>query len=157
MNCRRPIRPAIALLAILALALNGAATANARAFNTFTNVNTTLYDDCTGEDVVFTGREHFQENVTTNPDGSFHLHITANFADVTGIGQTTGMKYHFPVELNETQNLNAGQEQTLEEVLNLISEGSASNQKIKFRIHLTVNANGVVTVNNEFYEVTCSP
>jgi hypothetical protein len=156
MNSSNSTSSAITLLAIFALAV-GAATANARAFSYFIEVNSTLFDECTGEDVVFTGKEHLEVNSTTNKDGSFHLHITANFARVTGIGQTTATKYHFPVELNETQNLHAGQEQTLVESMNLISEGSSSNQKIKWLIHITVDANGVVRVNNDSYEVTCTP
>jgi hypothetical protein len=47
-----------------------------------------------------------------NPNGSFHIHVTENFAGVQGVGQTTGRIYQLPAALSETENLTAGQEVT---------------------------------------------
>jgi hypothetical protein len=158
MKLNKAVKQALALLAAITLTITGVTMANAaNVTNTFQDTSGTFFDNCTGEYIAFSGREHFQENVTTNPNGTFHIHITANFADVTGIGQTTGTKYHFPIQLSETLNLNAGEQETIEETLNVISDGSLFNEKIKLLIHLTVNANGVVTVHNQFSELTCTP
>ena len=158
MKINKAVKEALALLAAITLTTIGAATANAASVtNTFQAVNFIIFDDCTGENILFTGKVHDTENITMNPNGSFHLTITENFAGVQGVGQTTGMIYRFPGAVSITENLTAAQEETETLTQNLISLGSASNEQARVLLHITVNANGVVTVDNEVESITCTP
>ena len=103
------------------------------------------------------GKVHIQENTTTNPNGTFHVHITENAAGLQGVGPITGTKYQIPIVVSETVNMAAGQEMTLDEIANVISDGSSSNEQLRIRMHITMNANGVVTVDNMLAEITCTP
>jgi hypothetical protein len=158
MKTNKATKQALALLAVITLTTIGAATANAAIVtNMFQAVNFSVFDMCTGETVTFTGQEHIQENMTMNPNGTFHIHVTENFAGVQGVGQTTGRKYQLPAALSETENLTAGQEVTEKTTESLICDGSASNEQITMLTHITMNANGTVTVDHSFSNITCTP
>jgi hypothetical protein len=158
MKINKAVKQALALLAAITLTTIGPATANAAIVtNTFQAVNFSVFDMCTGEEVTFTGQEHIQENMTMNPNGSFHIHITENFAGVKGVGQTTGRKYQLPAVVSETENLTAAQEVTEVTTESLISDGSASNEQLRMLTHITMNANGTVTVDHSFSNITCTP
>jgi hypothetical protein len=159
MKTNKALKQALALLAAITLTTIGAATANAAIVeNFFQPLNLTAFDECTGESVHFTGQLHILSTVTINPNGSFHLHMTQNYAGVKGVGQTTGRIYQLPGELSVTENLTAAQVMTAVVFSNLITDGSPSNEKITVSLHITINANGTVTVDNvEFESITCTP
>ena len=158
MKINKAVKQALALLATIALTTIGAATANAgNVINTWQDLNSTISDSCTGENFPVSGKVHIQENTTTNPNGTFHVHVTENAAGLQGVGPITGTKYQIPIVVSETVNMAAGQEMTLDEIANVISDGSSSNEQLRIRMHITMNANGVVTVDNMLAEITCTP
>jgi hypothetical protein len=96
----------------------------------------------TGEGVLISGTIHLVSQ--TQADGSMVSHI--NYENMTGVGLTSGTIYRFsgvdnvrlrapfPSSINSVRNFH------------LISPGSDSNLLLTVLFHVTVNANGEVTV-----------
>src|ERR1043165_821577 len=53
----------------------------------------TIFDQCTGEEVAFTGAVHVVTSTNIDANGDFHAHEVFTFEHVTGIGLTTGETY----------------------------------------------------------------
>src|SRR2546428_7775828 len=83
---------------VLALGLVGRssyASADPGDINTWTPVDS-MWDDtlCSGEPMVhFTGMMHSVIHETTTLSGGFHFDSVDNYADVKGVGLTTGISY----------------------------------------------------------------
>lgn len=123
----------------------------ARAANT-TNVTTPISglfsDSCSGDILSFTGTVHDVMNTTVNGN-TVHFVLHANI-HITATGSPSGASYVGDQSLNETENLILTSPQVEFNVTNLltaISQGSAPNLLFLQTQHLTVNANGGVTVN----------
>jgi hypothetical protein len=123
----------------------------ARAANT-TNVTLpisgSLFDSCSGENVDYTGTVHVVADVTVNGN-----HVTLvqheNF-HVTATGESSGATYVGDESFNDTENfsLTSPQEElNFTEPFTLIGQGSTPNLKSLATEHVTVNADGTVTVN----------
>lgn len=115
-----------------------------------------LSDQCSGEDVEFTGSSTVSLAFSVNAN-TFHasIHITSH---LDGVGLSTGARYKsdledsserngsfagFPFETNAALNLN------------LIGQGTVANETIKETFHITIDGNGTMTVNRSSLELTC--
>ena len=108
--------------------------------------------ECTGEMVLISGTIHFVSQ--TQADGSVMGHF--NYQKVTGLGLTSGTLYRvsavdhvrlsapFPSSINSVQSFH------------LISLGSDSNLLVTILFHITVNANGEVTVTLDDSHAQCT-
>ena len=108
---------------------------------------------CTGEPVDFEGTVHISGHMTITPNGQVHLFHHELLMDVNGVGQTSGLEYQDIGGFTQSYNGNVG------EVLtgNFHSEivGNGYNASKHARLHMTVNANGEVTVAREFISGLC--
>ena len=142
---------------IVLLALTTLAAAPAAA-EVVTNVRVpiagTTTNDCNGEDVNFTGEEHFVFRATLDGSGGIHLAVHSNI-HVTGTGVTTGAKYTGSQEVNEHLNLVGAQNGNLTITFRLIGQGKVPNLLANVTAHFTVNANGNVTVDRTDIRVVC--
>jgi hypothetical protein len=103
---------------------------------------------CTGEDVLlsFSGfisiHLVFNENVAVGQ--------TQIVLDGSGTGISSGSSYVLNTASAQAENIDAAQDGTIEATLlqnlELISLGSSSNLMLQARNHITINANGTVTV-----------
>lgn len=107
-----------------------------------------------GEDVLLSGTIHQVFHITSNANG-FHLTTHQNPGDVTGTGQTTGDTYHGAGSSTYHLNVEAGQTVNSTNNFQLIGEGSASNLTLHVETHLTINANGEVTVSRSDSRIEC--
>jgi hypothetical protein len=109
---------------------------------------------CT-EVVDFTGEFHVKTSFTSSASGNEHFTFHIN-AKGTGVGQTSGATYQWNDNIVEVVN-DADLPFTLTELQTwkLIGQGAADNFLLKQRFHVTVNANGDVTVVHDTFEVTC--
>ena len=119
----------------------------------------TICNPCTGEDVDLQGTIFVLISGEIAPNGSAHLEIHLNAQNVKGEGQTSGLQYRGAGAANLIVNANISDCSPLVVngvlVANLVSQGSANDLKVKIRLHITVNANGEVSVCMVSFEPTC--
>ena len=107
-------------------------------------VSGAVFNPCNGETVTFDGVDHFTIQLTLDGAGGFHAKTHDNI-HVTATG-SLGNSYEGNQEDNNEFNGKVGFEQTFGVTFSEISKGSAPNFEQHFLQHITVNANGTVTV-----------
>jgi hypothetical protein len=103
-------------------------------------------DNCV-ETVDLTGTFHEVVHLFIGPGGKEHFRFHINAKGV-GVGQLTGARYQWNDRLFDITNIApAGALSfTQNDYARLIGQGSAVNTVVKFRVKITVNAQGVPTV-----------
>jgi hypothetical protein len=118
-----------------------------------------------GEVILINGTLHFVAVVTTDAAGGMHVALNQNFSDVTGVGTISGDTYR----VTDTVGLQGpGREalyvppgsalprtDTEHSDIRFISIGSGDNLLGQISSHLTINANGDVTVDSVTFELLC--
>ena len=147
----------VAVLAASALVF---ATAGAADNSTTLPYMATAENTCNGELVDVQGTMQMEEHTTTNENG-VHYQITMNLAGVKGVAVLTGARY---VEsLNDTEETNISSDfvpfeadHVVTQILTRLGEdGSADDMRYYLRFHMTVNANGVPTVDRTDSRIEC--
>ena len=152
-------RKILALMIALALAAVTPFPTSARAITT-TNRVIVPYEPimfgCNGEPVFMSGELLLILHTTIDDRGGVHQEITLRARRLRGVGSETGTQYraaegshaHFYMDAD-----GAPWTFTSAAILNLVSQGGSDNFKLKITFHITVNANGEVTVQeNTFTE-----
>jgi hypothetical protein len=116
-------------------------------------VSGAVFNPCNGETVTFSGIDHFTIHVTFDGAGGFHADAHDNI-HVTGTG-SLGNSYEGNQEVNNPFNGRVGVEQTFGLTFSEISKGSAPNFEVHILQHITVNANGTVTVFFSNFSANC--
>lgn len=93
-------------------------------------------------------------HVTANAN-SFHIHFHDNAQGVTGTGLTTGDSYRAEGSTAFRFNVAAGETQTFINNFLVIGQGPDNNFTVHEKGHLTINANGEVTVSRDEVTVEC--
>ena len=146
---------ALILAAVMALpAYAQAFTATDRVIEPFETVITA----CNGEDVYLSGELLLIFHTTIDARGALHSKFTLVPRNVRGVGSWTGTLYkavggqrdHFNTAVDF-----APLNETFTSMFNLISQGGSGNLKIKATFHITVNANGEVTVFFDRFSARC--
>ena len=140
-----------AALLILSIPARAANTANVT-----TPISGLFTDACSGDILSFTGTAHDVMSTTVNGN-TVHFVLHANI-HITATGSPSGASYVGDQSLNETENFNLTspqEELDLTNILTAISQGSTPNLLILETDHLTVNANGNVTVNSIDISTAC--
>jgi hypothetical protein len=138
---------------LLAFLLLVAVNAMAGASNQDIPISGQVTNPCNGETVTFSGIVHLTFNLTFDGGGGFHL-VQRDNIHVTATGNL-GNSY----EGNESDILSLngrfGVEQTIGSTFSEISLGKAPNFEQHFLQHVTVNANGTVTVFFTNFTANC--
>ncbi len=113
-------------------------------------VSSPLYNDCTGEDVIFHVQVHVVDHVTEDAAGGLHINGSANFQGSYGVGQTSGLMYRLVARsgfgFNGPYNVTNGAEVGVFVFRQRwVSQGSGDNLAILAHITLIFNANGELT------------
>src|SRR5215210_337097 len=157
------MRHIVVALALLIGALLVPATAVADG-NSSTTVFTEPFDfsvinPCTGEVVALSGTSHFVFHLTRDEAGGFHVHSHETLQHVKGIGTTTGTTYVAAASSVQVETFPGGffdRQMSVRFPLILVSQGSADNFRVEYHFHVTVNANGVITVYFEDISTQCT-
>jgi hypothetical protein len=112
-----------------------------------------VFNPCNGETVTFSGVDHFTAQVTLNGAGGFHTDFHDNI-HVTGTG-SLGNEYEGNQEDNGPLNGRVAMVQTLPFTFSEIGKGSAPNFEVHALQHITINANGIVTVFVSNFTSSC--
>ncbi len=107
-----------------------------------------------GENVHFTGTVHFGFGFTLDRNGISHVHGHFNNHGVTGVGETTGIRYQ---GTSVTQNVTKGDgsNNTLVTRGGFIGQGPGNDFVYRQVFHITVSAIGVVTALVDKTTVEC--
>jgi hypothetical protein len=140
----------LVLLGMLLITINSSA---AVLTNIDIPVSGAVFNPCNGETVTFNGVEHFVMSVTFNSSGGFQS-FTKDNVHVTATGDQ-GNSYEGNEEDNFTLNGRVGIVQTFPQTFSEISRGAAPNFELHMLTHVTVNANGTVTVFISTYTSSC--
>jgi hypothetical protein len=116
--------------------------------------NFAFMDSCNGDMIHFVGTM----TVTTassvqNDIAHVQIHVTKRDDGTGSLGS-----YKTNADLNLEQNIklvNFTGEQNIVLIVNVIGKGATANEQIKESIHLTVNAQGTVTVSRSDASMTC--
>jgi hypothetical protein len=108
-----------------------------------------------GELVDLSGTLHVLFHTTLDGSGGFHSKFHFQPQGVTGLGLTTGDVYQ-GTGVNQGQiNGTVGEESTFVDNFRLIGHGPGNNFLLHETVHVTVNANGVVTALVSNFSVEC--
>ena len=108
-----------------------------------------------GEFVELTGSLHDLFHVTFTPSGSFRLSVVDNPQGISGTGFTTGAKYQGTGITRDNFGGRFGFEETFVNNFRIIGQGSGNNFLVHENLHITVNANGTLTVFRDNFSVEC--
>ena len=142
--------PALAAaLALACLAVAPPESQGATQMNVRFPISDTIFDPCTGEVVDLDGAAHVVLDATIN-DNHSALTFHANSVE-SGVGETTGASYQLPANFSDhiEGSLTNGQftQTTVIRNLRLITPGAGNNFfAFDDTVHITVNANGEVSV-----------
>lgn len=118
---------------------------------------------CLGEPIHFYGATPFRYHQVTSNSGDFHYHLqflpqTPNIPPFVGVGLVTGrvFTYNNGGPYNEIYHLGPGEGITA--IANETYRGSdGTTLRDSYRLHITTNANGIITVFREIpVSFTCS-
>jgi hypothetical protein len=105
-----------------------------------------------GEDVSFNGNAHILASMNS---AMTHAFIHTNFNDISGVGSVTGDKYQATGVINAETNVKVGSELTIVIRVNAIGQGPGNNLYMDATQHVTINANGTMTVSFTDISVVC--
>jgi hypothetical protein len=125
--------------------------------NEWIPVDDIAFSDCGTENIAVTGSFHPVSAVTFDRSGGYHLVFRYNL-EAKGVSETTGAKYVVQARASVAMNLPAtslGQEFNRTDLFTLIGQGTAPNEVLTARIHLTVDANGSVRSSVDDFRLRC--
>jgi hypothetical protein len=115
------------------------------------------FDVATCDEVVhISGVFHVVVAETDSPSGNEHFRFHIN-AKGTGVGATSGATYQWNDAINDTENFNgeSGVVISAPQTTALVGQGGVSDIHFRVRFHVTVNANGELTVLIDQFEAIC--
>jgi hypothetical protein len=113
-------------------------------------VNGPIDDMCTGETVLINAEECLKAHANIDASGGTHLNGVGMITG-TAVGLTTGNQYviHSVAVVNQNTNgNNLGGNATIQSYADLISKGSLPNERATITGHITINADGTITVRD---------
>jgi hypothetical protein len=108
-----------------------------------------------GETVTLTGNLHIETNITFNNAGGGSIHLLFNPQGISGTGSVTGAKYQGTGMTQEQESFSTGFEFTFVNRFDIIGQGPGNNFSVHETAHITVNANGTLTVFFDNISVVC--
>jgi hypothetical protein len=160
---RRIIRLSLLLALSMALTLPGlvspvSAHPQTSVINTNTEVPIEFFnvDSCTGDTVTINGTSHVVFHNNGTPSGNSNTKTEINFA-LQGVGAPSGNQYVVNETVTGTTETTSNGTFVFNSVshLNVISQGSADNLKVRTEIHATFNSNGELTSSRFDFTVEC--
>ena len=153
------LRRLIILLAVVASGLIAATSASAaRATTEKIPFDVVLApEEACGEAIHLSGTLLAQFRFTESRGGNVTIGFHFNPQGITGVGLTSGATYHATGETQGTTTIKAtgGISDTFVNNFKIIGEGRAPNYLQTDVVHLTVNAQGVVTATVEKVTIRC--
>ncbi len=109
-----------------------------------------------GEYVVLTGNLHDVYSYTFDSAGGVRLTYSDNPQGITGLGWDTGDKYQGTGITRGGFSAMVGYEETYVNNFRMIGQGPGNNFQVHETYHITINANGTMTVYVDNFSVECN-
>jgi hypothetical protein len=93
--------------------------------------------------------------LTSNASGGFVTKILSNAQGMSGVGSTTGAQYRGTGGTQRQLSINAGVEDTFVNTFQIIGQGPGNNFLVHQNVHITINANGDLTVVHDNFSIDC--
>jgi hypothetical protein len=146
---KRALMVGFVFTVVLALGLVGGssyASADPGDINVWTPVDSTWDDTlCSGEPVVhFTGMMHSVIHSSVTPTGGIHFNSVDNYADVKGVGMTTGISYVVQDNAHDILNIDGPNLDSMtSDHFRIVSIGAPPNFFLFVTTHFVINSSGV--------------
>ncbi len=108
-----------------------------------------------GELVLLSGDAHEMVDFTADHAGGVHVKEHENFQGISGVGETTGLKYQATGATNTEFNASIGSEETFVSNFRVIGQGPNNNFLVHENVHITINANGTVASSVDNVSIEC--
>lgn len=110
-----------------------------------------------GEVLELSGRVRFVSHVTTLADGGTRVVFSGADQGVVGVGTESGLRYHLGGGFHSVVRTTAGLPFTTTAVgiWHLIGEGGATNMNYHSLVHITINAEGVMSAWMDRVSLVC--
>ena len=152
----RSVRAALLLLVTgLSSSVHAQITTNTQRFDF--SVDGTAIAGCNGEIIDLHGTIHSIVNITQTSSGLISAFTISSYRDVTGVGETTGAKYHmFWLDGLHSLTLPNGQSTfTTFDTLRMISDGKAPNSVSNEMTVYSMRPDGSVSLSIQHSQATC--
>jgi hypothetical protein len=160
---RRIVRLSLLFVISMALTLPGlvspvSANPQATVITTNTEVPIDFFNvnSCTGDTITISGTSHVLFHSTSTPSGNQQADLHINF-NLQGVGSPSGNQYVVNETVDSTSVTTSNGTFVFNSVahLNVVSQGSADNLKVRTDIHATFNSNGELTSSRFVFTVEC--
>jgi hypothetical protein len=160
---KRIVRLSLLFAISMALTLPGlvspvSANPQATVINTNTEVPIEFFsaNPCTGDNISITGTSHVVFHNTTTPSGNTDTKTEISFS-LQGVGSPSGNHYVVNETVTGTTESTTNGAFVFNSVshLNVISQGSTDNLKVRTEIHATFNSNGELTSSRFVFTIEC--
>jgi hypothetical protein len=115
-------------------------------------VNTSIFNDCTGESVDIVGTDHLIVHQTIQGN-NINLNFSENFQSIVGTGEISGDLYSTTSILHN--HITAHKGQTVSAQQKLVLTGATTKLTVLMQLHITINADGIVTAFLDEFTSTC--
>lgn len=154
-GCDDPTTPSARAVEPMASAFAAAATTDNEKFF----IEQPVFVDCanggSGEVVVLRGNLHAQFHTTFNDAGHVTIKTHSNPQGVSGVGEITGAKYQGTGVTQDIFTATVGNQETFINNFRVVGQGPGNNFLVHENLHITVNANGTLTVFLDHLRAEC--
>jgi hypothetical protein len=117
-------------------------------------ISITVSIPCNGDTVTLTGDLHVEIQFNLNNSGGGNVHILTNPQGISGTGSVTGVKYQGTGMTQQDETFTSAVEAKFINRFDIIGQkGNAF--EVHETAHITINANGDVTVFFDNFSVVC--
>ncbi len=109
-----------------------------------------------GEYVILTGTLHDLYHYTFDDLGGVHFTYLDNPQGISGLGWDTGAKYQGTGVTRGDFSYRIGYEESFINNFRMIGQGPGNNFQVHETYHVTINANGTMTVYVDNFSVECN-
>ena len=115
-------------------------------------VDTSVFNDCTGEFVDLLGTDHLIVHETINGNNA-NLNFSENFQDIIGTGETSGDSYSTTSTIHD--HITAHKGQSISAQQKIVMTGPTTQLTVFLQLHITISANGDVTAFLDSFTTSC--
>jgi hypothetical protein len=114
-------------------------------------------NDCNGEFVTLSGTSHFELTTGIDADGDRTLYELDSTTRLTGLGQTTGVRYVSVDKIHQHDTTRGGQASNTRSTMKsrLVAQGPVPDLISRYTMHTVINKDGTIVLQRERESLSC--